>query len=58
VPFLGLASCVLLAAQPAIGRRMIGKRTGRSARLGFGGFPLGAVSVYELALLHRHEDAQ
>jgi uncharacterized membrane protein YfcA len=35
VPFLVLASCVLLAAQPAIGRRL-GERTGQSRHPGFG----------------------
>ena len=57
VPFLVLASCVLLAAQPAI-RRRIGERTGRSGVRASARFALGALLVYELALLHRHEDAQ
>src|ERR687889_1210275 len=35
VPFLILASCALLAAQPAIGRRL-GERTGQSGRPDFG----------------------
>jgi uncharacterized protein len=35
VPFLVLASCALLAAQPAI-RRRLGERTGQSGRPGFG----------------------
>jgi uncharacterized protein len=35
VPFLVLAACALLAAQPAIGRR-VGERTGESGRPGIG----------------------
>jgi Sulfite exporter TauE/SafE len=45
VPFLVLAPCVLLAAQPAIGRR-IGERTGRSRVRASARFALGALLVY------------
>jgi uncharacterized membrane protein YfcA len=62
VPFLVLASCALLAAQPAIGRR-IGERTGEGGRPGvgalvgqtlaavYGGYFGAALGVAVLALL-------
>ena len=62
VPFLVLAACALLAAQPAIGRR-IGERTGEGERPGvgalvgqtlaavYGGYFGAALGVAVLALL-------